>query len=89
MSSIQIRNQDCRQTVIGRRKSVLNEDSQNHNCMKLVHQLNLYQDFYVKFIKLKMGPTCQDTSLDSQTLVWLRETDQENSFWTHRLQPYR
>ena len=63
MSSIQIRNQDCRQIA----KSQL----------KLVQQLNLNQDFYVKFIKLNMeeiGPTSQQTSLDSQTLVCLRET---------------
>jgi len=31
---------------------------------------------YVKFIKsnMEMGLTSQQTSLDSQTLVWLRET---------------
>ena len=46
-------------------------------------EVDLYQDFYVKFIKLnmeEMGPTCQETSLDSQTLVWLRETIKRTAF---------
>ena len=70
MSSIQSSNQDCRQIVIGRRSLQGQSKSQ-------LREVDLYQDFYVKFIKSnmeEMGPTSQETSLDSQTLVWLRET---------------